>query len=62
MHNYQIEGSTNSPEVRIDGNKGIVDISGSSDLSLQNTFTRISPDGFMPLTLVQTKQESSISG
>ena len=38
MNNYQIEGSTNSPAVIIDGNKGIVDISGSSDFKFAKYF------------------------
>ncbi|HJX70520.1 MAG TPA: SiaC family regulatory phosphoprotein [Bacteroidales bacterium] len=38
MNNYQIEGSTNSPAVVIDGNKGIVDISGSSDFKSAKYF------------------------
>jgi hypothetical protein len=38
MNNYQIEGSNNSPAVIIDGNKGIVDISGSSDFEFAKYF------------------------
>ena len=38
MNNYQIEGSTNSPAVVIDGNRGIVDISGSSDFKFAKYF------------------------
>ena len=38
MNNYQIEGSRNSPAVIIDGNKGIVDISGSSDFKFAKYF------------------------
>lgn len=38
MNNYQIEGSSNSPAVVIDGNRGIVDISGPSDFKFARYF------------------------
>ncbi len=38
MNKYQIEGSSNSPAVIIDGNSGIVDISGSSDFKFAKYF------------------------
>jgi hypothetical protein len=38
MNHYLIEGSCNSPKVIIDGNKGIVNISGSSDFKFAKYF------------------------
>ncbi len=38
MNNFQIEGSNNSPAVLIDGNRGIVNISGTSDFKFAKYF------------------------